>query len=127
MKRYIAIVASLALSGVFVVAQNMPRQSDPQPGMPQTQQQPATSGQEKAAVSAGGVQSDIQAALQKEPTLAASNINVQVSGKSVELLGTVPSKDAKDTAEQIAKAHSGGLDVKNHLKIGPASTGAPPK
>ena len=76
-------------------------------------------------MSAGGVQSDIQAALQKEPTLAASNINVQVSGKSVELLGTVPSKDAKDTAEQIAKAHSGGLDVKNHLKVGPAS--APPK
>jgi osmotically-inducible protein OsmY len=124
MKRYIAIVALLALSGVLVVAQNMPRQSDP---MPQTQQQPATSGQEKAAVSAGGVQSDIQAALQKEPTLATANINVQVSGKSVELLGTVPSKDAKDTAEQIAKAHSGGLDVKNHLKVGPASTGAPPK
>lgn len=124
MKRYIAIVALLALSGVLVVAQNMPRQSDQQP---QTQQQPSTSGQGQAAVSAGGVQTDIQSALQKEPTLATANINVQVSGKSVELLGTVPSKDAKDTAEQIAKAHSGGLDVKNHLKVGPASTGAPPK
>lgn len=122
MKRYIAIVALLALAGVFAVAQYTPRQSDQQPGAPQTQQQPSTSGQEKAQVSAGGVQSDIQSALQKEPTLAPSNINVQVSGKSVELLGTVPSKDAKDTAEQIAKAHSGGLDVKNHLKIG-----APPK
>ena len=127
MKRYIAIVALLALTGVFAVAQSMPRQSDQQPGMPQTQQQPSTSDQGKAAVSAGGVQSDIQAALQKEPTLATANINVQVSGRSVDLLGTVPSKDAKDTAEQIAKAHSGGLDVKNHLKVGPASTGAPPK
>jgi osmotically-inducible protein OsmY len=120
MKRYIAIVALLALSG-FVVAQNTPRQSEPQPGTPQTQQQPSSSGQQKAAVSAGGVQTDIQAALQKEPTLATANINVQVSGKSVELLGTVPSKDAKDTAEQIAKAHSGGLDVKNHLKVGAAT------
>jgi osmotically-inducible protein OsmY len=42
---------------------------------------------------------------------------VQVSGKNVELSGTVPSKDAKDKAEQIAKAHAGGLAVKSHLKV----------
>jgi len=116
MKRYIPIMALLAL-GVFAMAQNMPRQSDPQTGAPPTQQQPPATAPDKAAVSSSGVQSDIQSALQKDPALANSNINVQVSGKSVELLGTVPSKDAKDTAEQIAKAHSGGLDVKNHLKV----------
>ena len=124
MKRYISLVALLALS-VFAVAQNMPRQSYPQAGAPPTQQQPSATGQEKAAVSSSGVQSDIQSALQADPTLANANINVQVSGKDVELLGTVPSKDAKDTAEQIAKAHSGGMEVKNHLKVGAAN--APPK
>lgn len=45
-------------------------------------------------------------------------INVQVTGKNVELSGTVPSKDAKDKAEQIARSHAGGLGVKNHLKVG---------
>jgi osmotically-inducible protein OsmY len=43
---------------------------------------------------------------------------VQVTDKNVELSGTVPNRDAKDKAEQIAKAHAGGLGVKNHLKVG---------
>ena len=119
MKRHFLIAGLLALAGSFAIAQNMPRQKDPQQSTaPQTQQQPTTADQDKAATaSTGDAQSDIQAALQKDPTLAGSNIKVQVSGKTVELSGTVPSKEAKADAEQIAKAHAGGLAVKNHLKV----------
>jgi hypothetical protein len=64
------------------------------------------------------VQGTIQSAIQKDPSLASASVNVLVSaGKSVELTGTVPSKDAKDAAERIAKENSGGLKIKNHLKI----------
>jgi osmotically-inducible protein OsmY len=103
----------LAALGGVALAQNTPQQKDPS-AMPQTQQQP-TSQQGKSSTD---VQSEIQAALQKEPSLANASINVQVTAQSVELSGTVPTKDAKETAEQIAKAHSGGLEVKSRLKVG---------
>lgn len=125
--RALSILALLALTGVFAAAQYTPRQQQPQSDMPQTQQ-PSTSDQSKGGkASAGDVQGDIQAALQKEPTLANSNINVQVSGQNVELTGTVPDQGAKDTAEQIAKAHAGSMGVKNHIKVAGGSAGQPPR
>jgi osmotically-inducible protein OsmY len=119
MKRHFLIAGLWALASSFAIAQNMPQQQDPQQStVPQTQQQPSTPDQDKSATaSTGDAQSDIQAALQKDPTLAGSNINVQVSGKTVALSGTVPSKEAKADAEQIAKAHASGMTVKNHLKV----------
>ena len=124
MKRHFLIAGLLALASSFALAQNTPQQNDPQQStMPQTQQQPSTADQDRSATaSTGDAQSDIQAALQKDPTLASSNINVQVSGTTVELSGTAPSEQAKEDAEQITKAHSGGMTVKNHLKVA-----APPK
>lgn len=75
-----------------------------------------------AAAATGDVQSTIQSAIQKDPSLASANVTVDVkNGKSVELSGTVPSKDAKESAERIAKENSGGLKVKNHLKVASAS------
>jgi osmotically-inducible protein OsmY len=116
----LALVA--ALTGSLAVAQGMPQQSQPQQnpsGMPPpSQQQPPASDQGKApAASTTAMQSDIQSALQKDPSLASANINAKVSSTGVELTGTAPTKDAKDTAEQIAKAHSGGLPVTNHIKV----------
>jgi len=74
------------------------------------------------AAATGDVQSTIQSAIQKDPSLASANVTVDVkNGKSVELTGTVPSKDAKEAAERIAKENSGGLKVKNHLKVASAS------
>jgi len=76
-----------------------------------------------AAAATGDVQGTIQSAIQKDPSLASANVTVDVkNGKSVELTGTVPSKDAKDAAERIAKENSSGLKVKNHLKVASAST-----
>jgi len=120
----LALVA--ALGGSLAVAQSMPQQQprqDPS-GMPPSQQ-PSTSDQTKApAASTAGVQSDIQSALQKDPSLASANINVQVSDQAVDLTGTAATKEARDTAEQIAKSHSGGLPVKNHIKV-PGATDNP--
>jgi osmotically-inducible protein OsmY len=101
------MVVILALGSCFALAQQAPRQQDPSQN-PQAQQQPG-----------GGadVQNDIQSALQKDPSLAGANINVQVTGKTVELSGTVPTKDAKDTAERIAKDHASGMVVKNRIKV----------
>jgi osmotically-inducible protein OsmY len=88
--------------------------------MPQSDAAPA------AAAATGDVQGNIQSAIQKDPSLSSSNVTVDVkAGKSVDLTGTVPSKDAKDAAERIAKENSGGLKVRNHLKI--ASAAAPDK
>jgi cytoskeletal protein RodZ len=77
----------------------------------------------------GDVQGKIQSAIQKDPTLATANVTVDVKdGKTVELSGTVPNKDAKETAERIAKENATGLKVKNHLKVAAANdTAAPPK
>lgn len=89
-------------------------QSADQNKMPQSDAAPAAAN--------GDVQSTIQSAIQKDPSLASANVTVDVkNGKSVELTGTVPSKDAKDAAERIAKENSGGLKVKNHLKVASAN------
>lgn len=104
----------VGLGSGFAFAQTMPQNP---PAVPQTQQ-PSTADQSKLpTTSTADVQGDIQSALQKDPSLASANISVQVSDKGVELSGTVPTKDAKDAAEQIAKSHSGGLEVKNKIKV----------
>lgn len=79
--------------------------------LPQSDAAPSATGN-------GDVQNTIQSAIQKDPSLSSANITVDVkNGKSVELTGTVPSKDAKMTAERIAKENAGGMKVKNHLKV----------
>jgi len=82
-----------------------------------------------AAAPTGDVQGTIQSALQKDSTLSNANITVDVkNGKEVDLSGTVPNKDAKDTAERIAKENAGGLKIKNHIKVASATdNAAPPK
>ena len=65
----------------------------------------------------GDVQSNIQKALQQDPTLANANISVNVTGNKVELTGTVPSKDEKNTAKQIAHSNANGMKVVDHIKV----------
>jgi hypothetical protein len=147
----------VVLGSGFAVAQGMPQQQPSSPQQPSTSspsstdQQPSTApdqgktlpntdqnkdnqGAQKlpqsdaAPAATGDVQNNIQSAIQKDPTLASSNITVDVkNGKSVELMGTVPSKDAKESAERIAKENAGGLKVKSHLKVAAATDNAQPK
>ena len=125
MMKYLSSVGLVLLGGAFALAQNMPQHNQSQypPANPQTQQQQPTS--KTSTANTSDLKNEIQTALQKDPTLSGANVNVAVTDKNVELTGTVPSKDAKDTAEQIAKAHAGGLPVKNHLKV--SQGGSAPK
>jgi osmotically-inducible protein OsmY len=101
------------LGSNFALAQNMPKEPRQNPsGMPPSQQAPSSD--QATALKA---QSDIQTALAKDSSLATSNVNVQVSNSGVELTGTVPTEDAKNKVEQIATAHSGGMPVKNNIKV----------
>lgn len=143
MKNYLTKLSLLVALGAGVaLAQAYPQQQEQKPSeptSPQTQQQPAqgqtqpqAQPQEKmpqgeAAPNTTDVQSNIQAAIQKEPSLASSNIQVNVTNKEVELSGTVGSASDKKTAEQIAKSNAGGRKVKSHLKVSSAAPGAPPK
>jgi osmotically-inducible protein OsmY len=107
MRKYLHRLAIIvALGGSMALAQ-----------MPQSQPQD----QGKMPTASGDVQKDIQSALQKDPSLSGANVNVRVNDQGVELTGTAPSQDAKDAAEQIAKSHSGGLPVKNSIRV----SGAP--
>ncbi len=156
MKQHFGKLAMIVVLGsCFAVAQSTPATS-PQGTSPSTQspsstdQQPATSPDQSKpmpntdqpksdssklpqsdaapAAATGDVQGNIQSAIQKDPSLASANVTVNVTaGKSVDLTGTVPTKDAKDSAERIAKENSGGLKVKNHLKVAGASSDTAPK
>jgi osmotically-inducible protein OsmY len=76
-----------------------------------------------SATGNGDVQNNIQSAIQKDPSLANANVMVDVkNGKSIVLTGTVPTKDAKDAAERIARDNSNGMKVKNHLKVASNNT-----
>ena len=66
---------------------------------------------------AGDAAGTIQSALQKDPGLANSDINVRMSDKGVMLEGTVASQDQKQLAEQIATQNAGGQKVNNKLKV----------
>ena len=120
MKKHLCnLTLLLALGSGLALSQTMPRQQPPNqtpPTLP-SDNQPATRPTHVPPANPTAVQNDIQSAIQKDPTLANANINVQVTDKDVELTGTVPSKDAKHTAQQIAKDHAAGLDVKNHIKV----------
>ena len=112
MRTYLSKLALVALLGGAVAFAQNPSQQNLS-AMPQAQQQAVSQGKAPA-----DVQNDIQSALQKDKRLAKASINVQVTEQNVELSGTVPTKDAKDAAEEIARAHSGGLEVKNNIKVG---------
>ena len=110
-KHFCKLALIVTLGSGFALAQGMP------------QQQPsATTPQNSTAVQSGmpasaDVQGNIQSALQKDPSLASSNISVQVNGKFVDLSGSVPTKDAKETAERIARENAGELKVRSTLKV----------
>ena len=105
-KQFYKLALIVTLGSGFALAQGMPQQ---QP----TQSQSAASSQTATA----DVQGNIQSALQKDPSLANSTISVQVNGKFVELSGTVPTREAKETAERIAKENAGEMKVKSSLKV----------
>ena len=84
--------------------------------------------------SAGGVsamtdsdlQSQIQNALSKEPTLTGESPRVNVSGDTVELAGNVGTNKEKITATRIVQSYSGSKKLVNKLAISPRNEKASP-
>jgi hypothetical protein len=87
-----------------------------------------------AQESAGGVsamtdsdlQSQIQNALSKEPTLSGDSPHVNVSGDTVELAGAVGTNKEKITATRIVQSYTGSKKVVNKLTISPRSEKSSP-
>jgi hypothetical protein len=84
--------------------------------------------------SAGGVsgmtdsdlQSQIQNALSKEPTLSGDSPHVNVSGDTVELAGAVGTNKEKITATRIVQSYTGSKKLVNKLAISPRSEKSTP-
>jgi hypothetical protein len=84
--------------------------------------------------SAGGVsvmtdsdlQSQIQNALSKEPTLTGDSPRVNVSGDTVELAGNVGTNKEKITATRIVQSYTGSKKLVNKLTISGRSEKSPP-
>jgi osmotically-inducible protein OsmY len=73
-----------------------------------------------AAPSDSELHSQIQQALDKEPTLAGRTVSVAVSGRSIDLSGSVANPRQKLTATRIVESYAANRKVVNHLTIGTA-------
>src|SRR5579859_122999 len=63
------------------------------------------------------LQSQIQGALSKEPTLAGDSAHATVSGDTIELAGTVGTNKEKITATRIVQSYAGSKKLINKLTI----------
>ncbi|HKD78401.1 MAG TPA: BON domain-containing protein [Candidatus Angelobacter sp.] len=79
---------------------------------------PDTSAAGIAAVSDTELQSQIQNALNKEPTLTGDSTHVTVTPEAIELAGNVGTSKEKITATRIVQSYAGSKKVMNHLTIG---------
>ncbi|HZU33951.1 MAG TPA: BON domain-containing protein, partial [Candidatus Angelobacter sp.] len=71
------------------------------------------------------LESQIQNALSKEPTLSGNSAHVTVSGDTIDLSGKVNTSKEKITATRIVQSYAGSKKVVNHLTVGnqtPSST-----
>ena len=71
------------------------------------------------------LQSQIQSALSKEPTLAGDSARATVSGDTIELNGTVGTNKEKITATRIVQSYAGSKKLVNKLTIAGRSEKAP--
>lgn len=72
------------------------------------------------------LQSQIQNALSKEPTLTGDSPRVNVSGDTVELAGNVGTNKEKITATRIVQSYSGSKKLVNKLTINPRNEKSSP-
>ena len=79
-----------------------------------------------SAMTDSDLQSQIQNALSKEPTLAGDSPRVNVSGDTVELAGAVGTNKEKITATRIVQSYTGSKKLVNKLSISPRNEKASP-
>jgi osmotically-inducible protein OsmY len=107
-----------------------PTQTPAAPGAASAPETPAS--QERTpAVSDADLQTQIQNALTKEPTLSADALQVNVTDQNIELSGKVESAREKQTALRIVQSYAANKKVVNHINVGtqsasPSQTERPP-
>jgi hypothetical protein len=79
-----------------------------------------------SAMTDSDLQSQIQNALSKEPTLSSDSPHVSVSGDTVELAGNVGTNKEKITATRIVQSYTGSKKLVNKLTISPRSEKSSP-
>jgi len=72
---------------------------------------------------AAEVANEITVALESEPTLARSRVNVTVAGDRIELTGTVSTKEQRQKVREIAKSFAVHSHVVDKLTIAPRDNG----
>ncbi|MGC2694804.1 MAG: BON domain-containing protein [Candidatus Angelobacter sp.] len=75
-----------------------------------------------AAMTDSDLESQIQNALSKEPTLTSDSVHATVSGDTIELAGKVSTSKEKVTATRIVQSYAGSKKVVNHLTVGGGKT-----
>lgn len=70
------------------------------------------------ALTDSDLESQIQNALSKEPTLTGDSAHATVSGDTIELAGTVGTNKEKITATRIVQSYSGSKKLVNKLTVG---------
>lgn len=80
-----------------------------------------------SAMADPNLESKIQNALSKEPTLTSDSAHVTVSGDTIELAGTVGTNKEKITATRIVQSYAGSMKLVNRLTVGRAGEKAPPQ
>src|SRR5438270_4589465 len=79
-----------------------------------------------SAMTDSDLQSQIQNALSKEPTLSSDSPHVNVSGDTVELAGNVGTNKEKITATRIVQSYTGSKKLVNKLAISPRNEKSSP-
>lgn len=72
------------------------------------------------------LQSQIQNALSKEPTLSGDTVNVRVTTESINITGSVATAREKLTATRIVDSYAGNRKVISHLTISDKNRNAAP-
>ena len=72
------------------------------------------------------LQSQIQNALSKEPTLSGDTVNVRVTAESINITGSVATAREKLTATRIVDSYAGNRKVISHLTVGDKNRNAAP-
>jgi hypothetical protein len=71
------------------------------------------------------LKAQIENALHNEPTLANGNVAVTVTDSNIDLSGSVPTSNDKQTAERIAQSYAGNRQLSDHLSVGSSSGMSP--
>ena len=86
-------------------------------GRPQRQMAPDTKAPPPQDLSASEVEQQIQDKLNREPTLANTEIGVKIDATSVTLTGSVDTERQRDLALRIAQSYAGQRKVVDKIKV----------